>query len=559
MKQSALVVACVLILATCSGVASAQIANAVIGGKAYDVTMMCPGHDGDYYDVMVYWPGTRRIHYIYRYTQQDTWVHTIEYDTTGTIRLRKWCADTDPATPGNIVYEEYKFKAHEYPSKFRVIFRMYDTGEFVHILYYPYSSKIYRQVYFTNDMEWRMTEQYYRVRGTKMKVRYRWIADPQPSVFGDTVFMEFDKLGRIIRENMDNGQRKTITYWSRVSSEIMWEIYTDAYGNWIKTLKYYEDGQTLHYEWLTDLDKTNPGDIQYREYDSYGRLMKEQDDTGSSREITYFGESDNKFLEAYFGPGYAWITTIEYFDGTGNVHQEWIADADPSVTGDIQYREYDRNGRVVFEMDDTGSFHEVSYYGSGNDKYYEAYFGRGYTWIITVKYFEGANTVNEEWRADADPSMPGDVIYREYDLLGRMIKEMTEEGRFHTVNYYGESDNKYQEAWFGSGYTWERTVEYYEGTNIIHREWLEDPNPGSSGDMVYYEYDMMGNPTYGVYDDGTVWTPLAGPLMVQKMENDAIGLTELKSRMSKPGLENGITFTSEMAEGRAGYGLRYGA
>ncbi|MFA6141749.1 MAG: hypothetical protein WC738_00445, partial [Candidatus Omnitrophota bacterium] len=62
---------------------------------------------------------------------------------------------------------------------------------------------------------------------------------------------------------------------------------------------------------------------------------------------------------------------------------------------------------------------------------------------------------------------------------------------FISTTYFA-SGNKQYDAFFKPGWSWQKTIEYYEDGATLHKKWIADTNPNTNGDVVYEEYDTLG-------------------------------------------------------------------
>jgi len=203
------------------------------------------------------------------YAAGGAWQKTIEYwdDDYNNIHYQ-WFVDTEEAD--ELVYEE----RDEFG---RVIKQVLDTGNFSVIEYWESGYKK-QEAYFTSDWAWQKTIEFWEYLDSIM--HYEHIADYDPAVNNVDVYREYDSLGRLTWNQFDSGDFTTTEYWGGSNAK-MQDAFFDAAWNWQKTIEYYEDGTTKHYEHIADYDPAVNNVAVYREYDASGILNMEVLDDGS--------------------------------------------------------------------------------------------------------------------------------------------------------------------------------------------------------------------------------------------------------------------------------------
>ncbi|MFA6142520.1 MAG: S8 family serine peptidase [Candidatus Omnitrophota bacterium] len=208
---------------------------------------------------------------------------------------------------------------------------------------------------------------------------------------------------------------KTVyTYWTEdIGSPKKYEMIYDALGAWQKTIEYYPDGITMHYQWLADVHSSVDGDDVYYEYDAAGNLTFKRLDTGENYtydaqgrviihtlsngnfvNTTYYA-SGNKQYDVYWAPGWSWQKTIQYYDASASVmHYQWMADINPGTSGDDVYYEYDTSEKIVQKLTDDGTKYTFMYYADGNSRLYKKneYSGVSYSSLSAAYYYYNDST-----------------------------------------------------------------------------------------------------------------------------------------------------------------------
>jgi hypothetical protein len=314
---------------------------------------------------------------------------------------------------------------------------------------------------------------------------------------------EYDGLGRVIKTTFDTGNFIATRYWGATTNK-----YSDAYfyasGLWNQTIQYRTDGVTIQYRWASDAHPGVDGDDHYFEYDINNKLIIKLLDDSSGSSFAYWA-SGNKKWAVSFDPDWSWEKTLEYFDFAGEViHYIWSADLHIKA-GDVTFQENDSLGRMVYRWLDNGKLIVTDYWGSGNRKS-NTYYNPGGVWQQTIKYKEADGLmVQYHWLADTSPGT-GDIVYLEYDLAGRLVNTTLDDGTATVTNYWDEySSLKHQQQFYGPGFVWQNSVQYWADGTTMNYQWLADANPLITGDVVYEEYDAVGVLIYKLYDDGSSW------------------------------------------------------
>ncbi|MFA6142371.1 MAG: hypothetical protein WC738_03650 [Candidatus Omnitrophota bacterium] len=358
------------------------------------------------------------------------------------------------------------------------------------------------------------------------------------------VTYEYDSSGALIKQAFLDSSYILTTYWP--DGKKKQDAFFGADGSWQNTIEYYDSSSpVVHYQWIIDSNPAAAGDVTRYEYDALGRLTLACYDDTSVAQYVYWSDTGDLNLHyyAYFDPDYDWQRTIEYYEDGTTMHHKWVVDANPDVDGDDIYYEYDTYGNMTYKRLDTGEsytydnqnriiihtlasgdFINTTYYDSGN-KQYDAFFRPGWIWQKTIEYYEDGVIMRYQWVTDANPDLAGDDVYYEYDTLGnmtykrldtgesytydnqnRIISHTLASGDFINTTYYA-SGNKQYDAFFQPGWSWQKTIEYYDdASSDVHYQWLADAYPEIDGDDIYYEYDMLGNMTGKKLDTGENYT-----------------------------------------------------
>lgn len=324
------------------------------------------------------------------------------------------------------------------------------------------------------------------------------------------------------------------------------EVVFDPAGTWKNTIEYYNSAANLyHYQWLADRNASS-GDKIYEQYDANGKLIFSYFDNGSYINTSYFA-SGNKKQDIFFGADGSWQKTTEYKDSVNIIrYKEWLADANPGLSGDPLYKEYDLNNRLVFTYNDDGSFVNTSYFISGYKKQ-DVLFSAGGAWKSTTEYWDNADAImHYQWLADLNLSSPDDPIYKEYNSTGKLAFTYLDNGKYINTTYFA-SGNKKHDVLFASGGAWQMTTEYWDNTSaFMHYQWLADNNPSTGGDVIYQEYNSSGQLILKFYDDGTIWTSGSPSSLLLNSEETVARMDLINEQGSLSNLQ-GVKLVPELA------------
>lgn len=405
---------------------------------------------------------------------------------------------------------------YEYDSLGRLIKTTLESGEVILTEYWDPTAESKKKfdIFLDAAGAWQKTIQYYEDGVT---INCIYFADGNPFHDGDILYEEFDLSGRLTLRLFDN-QGIIRTFYYGDTSAKYYEVYSTAAGAWQKTVQYFEDGSTVQYQWLVDIHPGVGGDTVFEEYDASGKIIFRKLDSGESIMTSYFLSNHARYREIYFDASGAWQKTIKYYDDGVTAHYKWFADNLPTADGDVTYEKYDRYGRNVIRVFDTTESITTFYDGTSTLHYWQAYSDSGGVWrrSIEYEYVGGKLEKRREWMADPDTNNPGDAIFYEYrtgaDLYpesARVSVTIYDTGVTVYTEYFTGLADKYYEVFIYAGF-WQRTVEYWDGSRgsgILRYEWLEDPDPGSDGDVIFYEYDEDGVRIKGICDNGAPWAP----------------------------------------------------
>lgn len=344
--------------------------------------------------------------------------------------------------------------------------------------------------------EWVATIEYY---GNGTHVQSLQIADPNPAFSGDAVKYEYDIGGRIIGIIYDTGDLETFFYWTEAGPEVRYHVWFGAGDIWQKTIEYYADGATRHYEWILDADSGQSGDVIRYEYDSLGRLALGYHDDTSIITYSYHGSTDNVQYYAAFAPGYDWQETIEYYEDGATQRNKWMMDKNPALAGDDTGYVFDLRGRLTEKRSDDGSFVRYTYCEeSGLTVRYYTEYGPGYEWRKTIEYWQDGVTIYQQWWKDANLAVAGDQVFYRHDSSGRLIEIRYDDGGKIQYVYWDESGGSVRyRIEYRSGGEWWRTREFLADGFTLRNEWTQ------SFTMIGDDY---GRPTEVRYGDGSLTT-----------------------------------------------------
>ncbi len=388
---------------------------------------------------------------------------------------------------------------YEYDGLGRVVKTTYASGDFVITSYWGDTTNKYGEVYFGAGWVFQRSVVYWT---DGITMHYQVFADPNPLTPGDDVKYEYDTQGRLIQKTLDMGDFVITRYWGSTANKYA-EIYFKPDWIWEKSVQYRSDGVTVQGRWFADAHPGIDGDDNYYAYDLNGRIVTKRFDNGDLLFIDYW-DSGNKKTEAFVTADWVWQNSTEYFDlSGGGVHYQWFADAHPATGGDTVYQERDSLGRVIFKRLDNDGVIVIDYWANGNHKT-SVFFGAGWTWQKSIVYNE-TDGMNPSYIcfADANPLTFGDVVYLEYDPAQRLIDKRLDNGDFALTSYWDDyTEPKYEEDYYGNGWVWQKSVQYWDDGVTMHYRWLADSNLLLDGDVVYEEYDAAGTLIFRRFDNG---------------------------------------------------------
>ncbi len=198
--------------------------------------------------------------------------------------------------------------------------------------------------------------------------------EDSPLIDGSPTY-EYDALGRIIKTTYDNGDFIVTNYWGTTTNKHDEQYYAAGWA-WQKSIEYYSDGTTMHYQWVADPHPATPGDDAKYEYDTQGRLIQKTLDTGDFIQTFYYGTTTNKQYDVFFASDWTWQKSIVYYSNGITMQYQVFADAHPSTPGDELKYEYDSTGRLIQKTLDTGDFIQAFYWDATptSNKQYDVFF-----------------------------------------------------------------------------------------------------------------------------------------------------------------------------------------
>ncbi|MDP3788767.1 MAG: hypothetical protein Q8R48_00005, partial [Candidatus Omnitrophota bacterium] len=156
------------------------------------------------------------------------------------------------------------------------------NGDYFLIEYYPSGNK-WRENYFNAYDTWQKAIDFYEDGAT---MRYQWVMDPDIGNAGDVIRYEYDTQGRLTLKYYDDASIVTQNYYGATNNIHYYAEFGPNY-DWKKTIEYYEDGATMHYQWVMDPNIGASGDVIRYEYDTQGRLIRwGYDDESSTTRLT---------------------------------------------------------------------------------------------------------------------------------------------------------------------------------------------------------------------------------------------------------------------------------
>ena len=125
--------------------------------------------------------------------------------------------------------------------------------------------------------------------------------------------------------------------------------------------------------------------------------------------------------------------------------------------------------RLTFSCVDLGAAGRDDYYGYG---LVDAFNALSYDWYDTGE-------IKTWWTFD---DISGAALKYDYQLSGE----------YTLIEYWPDTKDKRYEHSYGTSGEWLKTIEYYTDGVTMHKQWLPDPDPGTDGDLVSFEYDDKG-------------------------------------------------------------------
>jgi hypothetical protein len=148
-----------------------------------------------------------------------------------------------------------------------------------------------------------------------------------------------------------------------------------------------------------------------------------------------------------------------------------------------------------------------------------------------------------QWIADANPATPGDYTYYHYDTQGRLTHKIFDTGDLVATDYWGTTQAKHYDYFFSASGTWQKTIEYYANGTTMHYQWIADPDPANTGDVVFEAYDTESNCVFRTFDDGSIWTPGS---LVNKVTSFTAQNTEVAAVIDINLKQNGLYNTEDI-------------
>ena len=182
---------------------------------------------------------------------------------------------------------------------------------------------------------------------------------------------------------------------------------------------------------------------------------------------------------------------------------------------------YDSSGRAIRKLYANGDFIQAFYWDATptSNKQYDVFFASSWTWQKTIEYYSNGIIMHYQFLPDPNPLTTGDDVRYEYDTQGRLVQTTLDTGDFIQTFYYGTTTQKQYDVFFTSSWTWQKSIEYYADGITRHFQSIADPNPTTTGDVVYEEYDTQGTCILKRYDDGSIWTS-------QSINNNTLAMAE---------------------------------
>ena len=365
------------------------------------------------------------------------WKYWTEYYEDGTSAHKRWVKDPDVQVFGYEVYCEYDIQG-------RVIRQRFDEGASYSFEYINDTITLRRLEAFASNGDWQYSVEYYEDGST---THYKWSSDISPAITGNEVYSEYDTQGRVVLQRLDDESLIDTEYVGSMTTTSRRLFYTKD-RVWRYSIAYRNDGLALDKKWSVDLNPDTAGDTVYCEYDAEGREVLQKMDDESRIAISYRGASSIVFQRIFYDKFGMRIKTIEYWDDGETRHYEWVADSNPSVSGDVTCREYDMDGVMIKKTLDTGSifsYTSTAYYTNWQYPSSNIRVGRDASGeIATFKLINGSYLISSvvwegimiSWSYNSSGVLQSytktfaDSTFKIYDSTGRVIEQDIPDGSF---------------------------------------------------------------------------------------------------------------------------------
>ncbi|MCM8791039.1 MAG: DUF3131 domain-containing protein [Candidatus Omnitrophica bacterium] len=191
------------------------------------------------------------------------------------------------------------------------------------------------------------------------------------------------------------------------------------------------------------------------------------------------------------------IHTKTTADGTVSEYDDTTVD-DGGTQGDLT----DDYGRLIKETLSTGYYMTREYYPSTNDRKLDSFYTDVHVVYETKEYFEDGTTLKFHWMLDQDSTPDGDVTFREYNSSGLLIKEVLDTGYYFTREYFPSTTDRKLDTFYTDAHVIYETKEYFTNGTTLRYHWMLDQDGIVDGDIVFEEYDSLGNLVMVEYDTG---------------------------------------------------------
>jgi len=341
---------------------------------------------------------------------------------------------------------------------------------------------------------------------------------------------EYDIQLRITKTTFQNGDYIITEYYGLTDNKFE-DRYFGPSWVWKQTIQYWEAFPNVRaYRWIADPDGIDGDDIVFDIYDESGRLIKQYYDNDDFIITEYYDATTNKFEDRHFASDWTWKETTRYWEAYPDViNYKWIPDPDGVDGDDVVFEVYDTQGRLITQYFDNDDFIITEYYGLTNNKFEDRHFGAGWVWQETTRYWEFLSNV----RAYPDGIDGDDVVTEIYDEEGRVVKQYLDNDDFIITEYYGTTTDKFEDRHFAADWTWQETTRYWEDhSNVPSHKWLADPDGIPNGNVVYEEYNTIGECIWRQYDDGTGENPLGGS-MAMILDPDTVAMMSITQEQNE--------------------------